>query len=62
MSDFFKSVNFKGEASTNNQFVEPDENIVINDEINIPITLEEIGKAVKSLKNNKARGLDKIKN
>ena len=58
--DYFSKINHCQETETSdiNLNFEPNE----NEEINIPITLEEIKKAARILKNNKSSGIDMILN
>lgn len=59
LHNFFKKVNYQEEHNAN---IEINYNEDLNEELNSIITIEEIEKAVKSLKNNKASGIDNILN
>ena len=59
--DYFIKVNYSQEATTPGINFDV-ANTTENEEINVPVTLEEIRKAVKTLKNNKSSGVDMILN
>ena len=58
--EHFSKINNNQEANTSDINIDPD--LTENEEINGPITLEEIRKAVRTLKNNKSTGVDMILN
>ena len=62
---YFKEAN-SNQSNENADTFENDFNLEnlpnLNQQINLPITPDEILKAIKALKNNKSHGVDKIKN
>ena len=58
--EHFSKINYNQEANTSEINIDPD--LTENEEINGPISLEEIRKAVRTLKNNKSMGVDMILN